>query len=216
MGYFVLTQHCYSYVIKISCGNGSGMGLKKYKYYFRKPRSELAKDILRTLFLTGALVVASTSPYFIVNLWKAFGMWRKYSKKKFYNAFYALKKSGHIEFKKINRQVYISLTKEGKKKAGRFQIDDLEIERPRRWDGKWRLVIFDIAELKKSYREAFRGKLKQLGFQPLQKSVWVHPFDCRAEVELLREFFGLNDKELRLVIAQDIGKVKNLKKVFEL
>ena len=75
-------------------------------------------------------------------------------------------------------------------------------------------MIFDISQLKKFYREAFRGRLKELGFFPLQKSVWVYPFDCQAEIELLREFFGLSEKEIRLVVAESIGDDSKLKKFF--
>jgi len=100
--------------------------------------------------------------------------------------------------------------------AGFLQIDDLKIKRPKKWDGKWRVLIFDIAQLKKLYREALRGKLKELGFYQLQKSVWVCPFDCRAEVEILKDFFGLKDNELRLILAIDIENDTFLKKHFKL
>lgn len=195
--------------------NGS-MGLKKYKYYFAKPRSEIVKDVLSWLAIAGAIYIAASSPYFIRNLLSNYKKWRKYPRKKVRDTFYNLKKQGLIKIKKKNHQIYISLTKEGKKKAGIFQIDSLKIKRPKKWDGKWRLVIFDISQLKKFYREAFRGKLKELGFYPLQKSVWVYPFDCQAEIELLREFFGLSEKEIRLAVAEGIGDDSKLKKFFKL
>ena len=97
-----------------------------------------------------------------------------------------------------------------------FQIDALTIKKPKKWDKKWRIVIFDIAQLKKTYREAFRGKLKELGFYPLQKSVWVYPFDCQAETELLKDFFGLSDQEMRLIVADNISKDDQLRKSFKL
>lgn len=97
-----------------------------------------------------------------------------------------------------------------------MQIDDLKIANPKKWDKKWRLVIFDIAQMKKIYREAFRGKLKELGFRSLQKSVWIHPFECRPEVELLKDFFGLSDNEMKLIVAQEIGNDGELKKEFKL
>jgi predicted transcriptional regulator len=192
------------------------MGLRKYKYYCRKPRSEIAKDILNVFLLMGAISVAATSPYFIANLWKGYQRWRKYPRKKFYDTFYLLYQKGYIQMREENHQIYVNLTEEGKKFAGRFQIDTLKIKKPKKWDGKWRLVIFDISELKKTHREAFRGKLKELGFQSLQKSVWIHPFDCRAEIDLLREFFGLDEEELRLVVAQDIGSAQKYKRLFKL
>jgi len=193
--------------------------MTKYKYYFRKPKSEIVKDILYWLAISGAVFIAASSPYFVWNLEKEFFKWlkgKRYKRKKTYNAFYRLRKEGCIEIEKKNHQIYICLTEKGKKKAGWLQIDSLEIKKPKRWDKKWRIVIFDIAQLKKLYRDAFRGKLKELGFYPLQKSVWIHPYDCRDEIGLLREFFGLNQRELRIILAEDIGRDDWLKNIFKL
>lgn len=192
------------------------MGIKKYKYYFSKPKSEIVKDVLTWLMIGGLITVAATSPYFVPNLLKSHKRWKKYPTKKVYNTFYFLKKQGCINFERKNHQIYISLTDKGKKKAGIFQIDNLKINRPKNWDRKWRLIIFDIAELKKIFREAFRGKLKQLGFYPLQKSVWVFPFDCQAEIELLKDFFGLSNEEIKLIIAEKISNDNKLKEIFKL
>ena len=192
------------------------MGIGKYKYYFKKPKSEISKDIFSWLLIAGAVYIAASSPYFIRNLLTGYKKWQKYPKRKVYDTFYMLRKKGYINIGKRNRQIYISLTKEGKKKAGMFQIDALTIKKPKKWDKKWRIVIFDIAQLKKTYREAFRGKLKELGFYPLQKSVWVYPFDCQAETELLKDFFGLSDQEMRLIVADNISKDDQLRKSFKL
>jgi len=192
------------------------MGINKYKYYFKKPRSEIVKDILYWLFVAGAIAFAATSPFFLTNLLKSFRKFRKYPKKKISDVFYYLRKKGLIEIEERNHQIYIRLTEEGKKKAGWLQIDSLEIKRPKKWDRKWRIVVFDISQLKKLHREAFRGKLKELGFYKLQKSVWVYPFDCSAEIELLRNFFGLSEKELRLIVAENIGDDRELRKFFNL
>lgn len=192
------------------------MGLEKYKYYFKKPRSVIAKDLLYWLLAAGAVYLAASSPYFVRNLWREYRRWKKYPKKRVSDTFYNLRKQGLINIQKQGSQIYISLTEEGKKKAGFLQINDLKINRPKRWDRKWRLVIFDIAQLKKSYREAFRGKLKELGFRPLQKSVWIHPFDCRSEIDILKEFFGLSDNELRLIVAGEIGNDKKMREIFKI
>ncbi len=190
--------------------------MSKYKYYFAKPRSEITKDILKWLAISGAICIAATSPYFGINLIRSFKNKKKYKQKNVYDAFYNLKRRGYIDIKSRNHQIYISLTKEGRKKAGRFQIDSLEINKPKKWDRKWRIVIFDIAQLKNLQRNAFRGKLKELGFFPLQKSVWIHPYPCKDEIELLREFFGLSQKEIRLITAENIENDKFLKKIFKL
>ena len=41
------------------------------------------------------------------------------------------------------------------------------------WDGKWRIVIFDIPESKRRVRDLFRRRLKEWKFRVWQKSVWI-------------------------------------------
>ena len=192
------------------------MGMAKYKYYFTKPKSEITKDIFKWLLVAGAISIAATSPYFAVNLLRNNQRLNRYPKKKVSNTFSYFKKRGLIKIEQRNHQIYISLTESGRKKAGMFQIDKLKIKRPKKWDAKWRIIIFDIAQLKRMHRDALRGKLKELDFYKLQKSVWVCPFDCRAEIELLRDFFGLGEDELRLVVSSDIGESAKLKAIFKL
>ena len=108
------------------------------------------------------------------------------------------------------------MTDNGKKRAGKYQIDDLEIAKPKKWDKKWRLVIFDIPHLQRTERNAFRSKLKELGFCQLQKSVWIHAFDCKEEIKLLREFFGLSRKQVQILLVERIEDDASLGKFFNL
>lgn len=190
------------------------MGIRKYKYYFTKPKSEIVKDVFSWLFIGGAIAVAVTSPYFLRNLLYGASQWKKYPKRKVSDTFYQLRKRGLLDWKEENGQIYISLTPEGKKKAGMFQLDILKIARPKRWDEKWRVFLFDIPDKKKPAREALRGKLRELGFVKVQESAWVHAFDCSAEFELLKDFFGLSEKEARLMVVENIGDDAWLKRVF--
>lgn len=192
------------------------MGIEGYTYYFRKPRSEIVKDIFSWLFISGAVVLAATSPYFVQNLLFSNKRFKKYPKRTISTTFDRLRRNGVISIELRNHQIYISLTPEGKKKAGIFQINDFKIKIPRQWDKKWRLLTFDIAHKRRILREALRGKLKQLGFRQFQKSIWIHPFDCRVEITLLKEFFGLTDKEVQLVVAEDIGNEKEWEQIFGL
>lgn len=188
----------------------------KYKYYFKKSKSEIVKNIIVGLFLTGAVCIAATSPYFISNLIKGFKNLKKYRKQKVYDAFYKLRKDNCIRIKTRNGQIFISLTEKGKARAGWMQIDDLKIKKPQKWDKKWRLVAFDISQPKLIYREALRGKLKELGFYQFQKSIWICPYDCKDEVELLKSFFGFSDNEVRFVLAEKIGNDKELREIFKI
>lgn len=181
----------------------------------------ITKKILKGLLIAGAIYVAASSPYFVLHLSR--NLFRVMKKRKFLkakdsrfnNAFYYLKRRGYLDIRKKNHQVYIALTSEGRKKAGKYLIDDLVIKKSRKWDKKYRIVIFDIPNITRIKRDVLRGKLKELGFFRLQQSVWVHAFDCKKEVELLRKFFGLTSKEL-ILIEGTIPNDKFLHQFFKL
>ena len=110
----------------------------------------------------------------------------------------------------------MSLTKEGEVEAGKYQINGMYIRKQKKWDGKWRVIIFDIPENRRIKRDLFRSKLKEMGFRQLQKSVWVCPYPCQKEVKLLREFFGLRKKNLMVLVVEKIENDEGLKKYFAL
>ncbi|MBU1130115.1 hypothetical protein KKE45_02225 [Patescibacteria group bacterium] len=190
--------------------------MSKYKYYFRKPKSEITKDIFGILLISGAVAIVATSPYFIRNVFRVYKNFKKYPRNKVCDTFYRLKKRGQINFFRSKDQIYISLTRRGKKMAGWMQIDNLKIKKPKKWDKRWRIVLFDISNLKTIYREALRGKLKELGFCIFQKSVWINPFNCEDEIKLLKEFFGLKDSEMRFIVAEKIENDSQFRKFFKL
>ncbi len=108
--------------------------------------------------------------------------------------------------------ITLVLSKEGERHAIIYSLESLSITKPLRWDKRWRLVIFDIPEKKRTARDALREKLRELKFYELQHSVWVHPYSCEKEVEFIIEVFDIrpyvrylettqltNDAELRLL-----------------
>lgn len=92
---------------------------------------------------------------------------------------------------KSDGTIKVVLTEMGKERAMEFNVDELEIKIPSVWDGKWRIVFFDIPEKKRGARDALRDKLKTLGFYELQKSVLIFPYECRNEIDFLVEFFEI-------------------------
>jgi DNA-binding transcriptional regulator PaaX len=189
--------------------------MKKHNYSFRKS-SEITGCILGALLLTGMIAIAATSPFFIQNILRGLKGFKKYESKKVYDSFYRLKKQGYINFYKKNNQIFISLTQKGQKKAGWLNIDKLKIKKSIKWDGKWRVLLFDISEMKRLYRESLRGKLISMGFVMFQKSAWIIPYDCVKEIEILKSFFGLSNREIRLLVAENIGEDKEYTKFFKL
>jgi DNA-binding MarR family transcriptional regulator len=111
--------------------------------------------------------------------------WRNIDKSRFSKAIYRLKQQKFIEIYREGKDKYLELTPKGLDRLRKYDLDDLTINSPKKWDHKWRLVIFDIPDDKKTEREIFRERLKQLEFITLQESVLVFPFDCKAEIDFL-------------------------------
>lgn len=82
---------------------------------------------------------------------------------------YRLRKQGLIT--KDPKQKFYFLTDEGKKFVSYIENRYLILKEP--WDGKIRIVIFDIPEKKKGWREWIRQELLLIQYQQLQKSVYV-------------------------------------------
>ena len=64
---------------------------------------------------------------------------------------------------------------------------DPEHEWSRRWDGLWRMVLFDVPESERRVRGRVRLVLRQLRFGFLQKSVWISPHPLTGLADELRK-----------------------------
>jgi CRISPR-associated endonuclease Cas2 len=185
-----------------------------------KTKREISRIVLEGLFWTGAIAIAWNNPYFLHCLVPKLVRHAKYKLRKrknikaFQRSFYYLKQQGLINFEYRGKQVHISLTREGRRKVKKYNIDNLKITKPKKWDKKWRILIFDIQDKYKIRREALRGKLKELGFYKLQKSVWVCPYDFQREVEILRDFFNFNYREMRVITANEVEAGEEIRSFF--
>jgi CRISPR-associated endonuclease Cas2 len=121
----------------------------------------------------------------------------------FFQRIQYLKRQGYIETFVEGKEKYVELTAKGKKRANELLIEDLEINRPPKWDKKWRVVIFDIPEDKKHNRDIFRERLINLGFIQIQKSVYVYPFECAQEIAFVSNYL-LVQKYVTIMIAEII------------
>jgi DNA-binding transcriptional regulator PaaX len=109
----------------------------------------------------------------------------------------------------------LTLTNSGKLRVLQYDIDKIEIKRSTQWDHLWRIVIFDIPENKKQARDAISYKLKQLNFYPLQKSVFIYPYNCKNEIDFIIEVFQIKPY-VRFIIAKETDIDLQLKKFFNI
>ena len=129
--------------------------------------------------------------------------WREDDANTFSQNLYYLKKKKLIRSFIKNKKEYLELTSLGKEK-----INDCLLKEPlgraeENWDGKWRIVIFDIPEKKKIKREMIREWLKRIGATELQRSVYVHPFDFKKKLDVKVNKLMVED-EVKYIICEII------------
>lgn len=156
-------------------------------------KGELSKEILKGLVLGGFIAVCFVAPNF-AQVAKLFDTknpkdnWRL--KRTLYNL--TKEKLVKISYNKKGEEI-IKITGNGEKRILKYKYEDLKIFTPKKWDKKWRLVMFDIPEVHKKAREALNFKLQDLGFYPLQKSVFIFPHECKDEIDFVCEHFKVRE-----------------------
>ncbi|MBM2817936.1 MAG: PaaX family transcriptional regulator, phenylacetic acid degradation operon negative regulatory [Parcubacteria group bacterium] len=122
-------------------------------------KSAIAKCVLSILAAGGIMTVAAVAPNSLQML-EIFGVNKKrYKPQSVYKALKRMEKKNIIEIiKETGGKTTISITRNGKKKLIEYSMDDMEIKKLSRWDGKWRIISFDIPEKQKIAREALRIK----------------------------------------------------------
>jgi CRISPR-associated endonuclease Cas2 len=107
------------------------------------------------------------------------------------------------------------LTQKGKKEARRLSLlgDSIKFKKSGRWDGKWRIVLFDIPEKSRVFRNILREHLHNLKFKKLQYSVFVSPYPFEREILELVEIYSAQPY-VRVVTALKIDNESVIKKHF--
>lgn len=177
----------------------------------------MGKIILGTIAAAGILTVAAVAP----NALKAVDLFYGKEKRKYYRDSYVkkaitkLKDRGLVEFEKRGEKSFARLTQKGERELLRYQLKGAIIKKPKKWDRKWRVVIFDIKEQRKFTRDEIRKNLTNLGFLRLQNSVWVYPYDCEEIIIMMKAYFKIGKDVLYMTVEQ-IENDKWLKEEFRL
>lgn len=188
------------------------MGILEKGSKRRTRKGQLQKVILGVIATAGILSVMAVAPNALQAL-SLFGFGKKGKHR------YAIESSrkrlvaqGFLEY---SSEGFIRLTPKGEAKLRQLELHEYKTKKPKRWDKKWRVLIFDIQEERRVLRDKIRNTLVVIGFQKLQYSVWVYPYDCEDLITLLKADFKIGREMLYLIV----DKIENddwLKKQFGL
>jgi len=187
------------------------MGKLEEKNRKRVRKQKLQKVVLNTIKVAGVLSVGLLAPSVIGALSKTGLIPRTREREYIASSASKLTKRGLLVYKND----HYNLTTTGEKLLRRWELSDYKLHQPKKWDKKWRMIIFDIPEKKKKVRKQISLLFKQTGLYRLQDSVWVYPYDCEDIMGLLKTDFGVG-KDLLYVIADEIENDRHLRQEFNL
>ncbi len=178
------------------------------------PKGIATKIALGLLAVGGTVVVIALAPGIGAAL-KMLDPNPRKAMDKLERTFRRLAKDGDVEVVPGKTKRYI-LTTGGQRKLARLQFADFQLKATKKdWDGKWRLVCFDIPETEQYVRKLFQAKLSELGFYRLQNSVFVYPYECKEFLVLANHAFELQ-KYVRFVLAEKIDNESKLLNFFRI
>jgi len=182
----------------------------------RTKKENIQQAILASIAAVGLLSMAVVAPNALQVL-KLFGIkpknkWQKYNLK---HTIQRMKDQKLVCFETTKRGTFMRLTQKGQEKLRKFELLGYKIKKPKKWDRKWRMLIFDIKEERKTTRDKIRFTLRRIGFLRLQDSVWVYPYDCEELVTLMKADFKIGWDLLYLIVDTIEGdtKIKNFFKL---
>lgn len=107
----------------------------------------------------------------------------------------------------------MQISKKARKRLEKIDFDSLSIKSPPKWDKRWRILFYDIPESHKKARDKLAFKLRKLGCQQLQRSVWVHPFPCEEQVAHIALLYDV-DSYITFIETSHINNAKALEERF--
>jgi len=171
--------------------------------------------MLMAVVLGSVIVVAATIPN-AARLLKYFPGHKKGARFNYQakTALGRLAAKGLVSFAEEDEKRYARITEKGERML-QMETERTTIAKKRKWDRRWRVVIFDIPERRKSVRAGLRRFMNEYGFVRLQDSVWIYPYDCEDLIALAKVNFRVGADVLYMIVER-LERDKHLREHFEL
>jgi len=180
----------------------------------RKKKRDIQNAVLATVAITGLLAFAAVAPNALRLL--------NYLPNEKYNLKYRTKSvtgrlvaKGLVTWVERDGKKYLRITPAGRKVFAFEQAKVALKNQKKKWDGRWRMVIFDVPERRRRTRLRLCAVMRDIGFVRLQDSVWVYPYDCEDFIALLKTELKIG-KDVLYTIVDTIEHDKDLRQQFNL
>ena len=180
----------------------------------RKKKQDIQHAVLATIAVTGFVAFAAVAGNVLQLL--------DYLPKEKYNLIHRAKSAagrlvarGYATWVERDGKKYLRITSAGRKVFAFEQARVTLKNQKKKWDGRWRMVAFDIPERRRGVRFRLRATMSEIGFVRLQDSVWVYPYNCEDFIALLKAELKIG-KDVLSAIADTIEHDKCLRRHFNL
>ena len=192
--------------------------MKKMRTETRGKYLPMRNLILRTLTVGGLISVALVAPKTITLLKKldCGTANRKNLYRRIMQAISDLERAGLVRTSGHRGRRNVELTIKGHSVIEAIYASEYRIPEPAFWDGKWRVIIFDIREKRRKVRAQLRLLLSGAGFLRLQDSVWIYPYPCDEFVGLVRAHLKSGTGEMLSFVVEALESDKRLREHFNL
>ena len=191
------------------------MGKLESAARFQRRKGYLQNALMSAVAISGLLLVTAAAPNVLQLIGKLPGSKYKFNYR-MKTVAGRLAERGLVKFVTREGRKYMELTSAGTRELSRAQEENsLRARAKKRWDKRWRMVVFDIPEKYRKSRDKLRLTLRSLGFVQLQASVWVYPYDCEEVVALLKTDLRVGVSVL-YAIVEKIENDERLKEKFGL
>jgi len=179
------------------------MGAVEIEARKKQRKGYIQQAILATVAFSGVALIAAIAPNAPAALAKLPSVKRAQLRARYRTALGRLAALGFIVFEKRDGKSYARITDAGRKKlAFESEKKKLDLSKKRRWNGRWRVIIFDVPERRRKTRDRLRIFMQELGFVRLQDSVWVFPYDCEDFIALLKAELKIGTAVLYMVVEE--------------
>lgn len=191
---------------------------KRDKKVKKEPKKYITAEVILGILKTGALLGLAVTAPGVLRLFKDFDKkkpWDEYYPSTIERVAARLYRQGKVEISYQGGVTAVKISSKGKIDILKYDLSRLNITPQKNWDGKWRLVIFDISTKYNKIRNLIRGKLQAMGFYKFQESVFIYPYPCEKEIQYLREVLNV-PHAIKLIRADKIENDRELRKIFKL
>lgn len=121
---------------------------------------------------------------------------------------------GLITFEERDGRRYARITERGRQILELETLNAIGVKK-KKWDRRWRVVIFDVPERRRGIRVKLRRFMEEYGFVRLQDSVWIYPYDCEDLIALAKANLQIGTDVLYMIVER-LENDKHLREHFAL